>query len=323
MFNKIVFFHNHVNGDCFLSRILVKQIIDATKDKNIVYYYTAPRSYVSWCLDLGIPDEHFNKISVSHSHLLYYIENDILFINVWVGITTGTEQDQNITCALCLNNLIPKYNFLIKLLNEKTNMNIELLNEDANISPYVEINYEYYNCNFIDNFIIKNKETYEKIVLICNNSPTTFISMKNISQLYLSNIIDKFPKYLFITFENENLIKSNLISIKEIYKQSDIPIPNNWGIMFSLLAKLCDKVVLLPTGPALACFNNQIHENKFMMLFDYSDSGNPDGCNYCKNSREKLCTNRFSWDITLMDVNYNDVSIKDKICYFIEDFLQK
>ena len=36
MFSKICFFHNHVNGDCFLSRILVKQIIDATKNKNIM-----------------------------------------------------------------------------------------------------------------------------------------------------------------------------------------------------------------------------------------------------------------------------------------------
>ena len=30
--NKIVFYHNHVNGDCFQSRILVNQIIKETKN---------------------------------------------------------------------------------------------------------------------------------------------------------------------------------------------------------------------------------------------------------------------------------------------------
>lgn len=323
MFDKIVFFHNHVNGDCFLSRILVKQIIDATKDKNIIYYYTAPRAHISWCLDLGIPDEHFNKISVSNAYLLYYIENEILFINVWIGIITGTVEDENITCGLCLNNLITKYNVLIKLLNEDINMNIELLNDDKNISPYIDIDYNYYNGNFIENFINDNKKKYEKIVLICNNSPTTFISLIDISRRYLFYIINKFPNYLFITFETTRLNSSNIISIQQIYNQINTPITHNWGIMFPLLSKLCDKVILLPTGLSLCCFNNQTNKNKFMMLFDFSDSGNPGGCNYCKNSREKLCTSRFEWDISLMDIDYQDINLNDKICNFVEDFLKK
>ena len=49
MFNKIVFFHNHVNGDCFLSRIIVKQIIEATNLDNINYYYTAPEVTLYTC----------------------------------------------------------------------------------------------------------------------------------------------------------------------------------------------------------------------------------------------------------------------------------
>lgn len=323
MFDKIVFFHNHVNGDSFLSKNLVKQIITATKYKNICYYYTAPRSILSYCLDLGILDEHFNVINVPYKNLTYFIYDNILFINVWIGIITYSNEDLNITCSLCLNNLIPKYNILINSLNNDFNMNIELLNDDKNLSPYISINHEFYNNTFIDNFIKKNKEKYEKIVLICNNIPTTFISVINITQTYLSYITQKFPNYLFVTFDDENLNVSNLISIKQIYSQNNIQITHNLGIIFSLLSTLSDKVILLPTGLSLTCFNNETIKNKFIMLFDFSNSGNPYNCNYCKNDRQKLCTNRFGWDITLIDVDYTDVNINNKICYCIEDFLRK
>lgn len=323
MFNKIVFFHQHVNGDSFHSRILVKQIIDATKEQNIMYYYTAPRAYISYCLDLGISDEHFNMIPVLKPNLLHYIENEILFINVWIGITTGTIEDQNMVCALCLNNVIPKFNFLIKSLNNTLNMNIELLDENKNISPYIEINNKYYNTDFIENFINKNKEKYDKIVLICNNNPSTFTSMVNITRGYLLYIINKFPNYLFITFQNTKITQTNLISIEKIYNETNTPISNNWAIMFPVLSKLSDKVILLPTGPSFACFNNETTKNKFMMLFDFSDSGNPYNCPHCKTSKEKLCNYRFGWDITLMDVNYNDRNLANNICYFILDFLIK
>jgi hypothetical protein len=323
MFNNIVFFHEHVNGDCFLSRILVKQIIDATKSNNITYYYTAPRAVVSHCLDLGIPDENFNIIKFPQTNQFFYIIDNILFINVWIGITTETDLDSNITCALCLNNLIPKYNILINKLNKELNMNIQLLNEINNKSPYLPLDNKVYNSKFIEDFIAENKQKYEKIVLICNNNPTTFISTIGITKSYLLYITQQIPNYLFITFETTILQRDNVISIKQIYEKMNIQITNNWGIMFPLLSKLADKVILLPTGPSLACFNNQTIKNKFMILFDFSQSGNPGNCFHCNNHNNKLCTSRFDWDITVMNVDYNDKNINNKICYFIESFLQK
>jgi hypothetical protein len=324
MFNKIVFFHNHVNGDCFLSRILVNQIIEASKLDKTNYYYTAPRSYTSHCSDLGIPDENFNVIHVPNTNIIFYILNNILFINVWIGINTNTKLDLNATCGLCLNNLIPKYNWLISKLNDKLNMNIQLLDETPGKSPYLPfINKGAYNNKFIEDFIEHNKKIYEKVILICNNSPTTFISTIDITKRYLLGITEKFPNYLFITFQKTLLQKENLISIQEIYEKTNTQITNNWGIMFPLLSKLADKVILLPTGPSLTCFNNETTKDKFMMLFDYSASGNPGGCFYCHNNRDYLCTIRFNWEIKIMDVNFADKDINNKIYYFIEDFLQK
>ena len=324
MFDKIVFFHNHVNGDCYLNRILVKQIIDATKDNNIIYYYTAQRAHASRCLDLGIPDENFNVINVPDINAVYNIQNNILFINVWVGLIpyvwAGTYEDKNIICGLCIKNLIPKNNMLIDLLNKDLNINIKLLN--SNMSEQLPIDYNYYNGDFMNVFISENKQKYEKIVLICNNNPTTFITTVNLTKIYLLYITEKFPNYLFITFETESLQKINLTSIKKIYNQTNTPITNNWAIMFPLLSKLCDKVILLPTGPSMMCFNNDEAKNKFMMFFDFSNSGNPGNCPHCNNNREYLCTSRFGWEIKLFNVDYTDKDINNKICYFVEEFLQ-
>ena len=119
MFDKICFFHNHVNGDCFLSRILVKQIIDANKSKNITYYYTAPRALVSHCLDLGIPDKNFNIIPVQHLNELFFVIDNMLFINIWIAIFADlNDNTKNKICALCLNNVIPNYNKLIEYHKE-------------------------------------------------------------------------------------------------------------------------------------------------------------------------------------------------------------
>jgi hypothetical protein len=323
MFNKIVFFHEHVNGDCFLSRILVKRIMDATNFKNTDYYYTAPRAYTSHCLDLGIPDENFNVIGVTDTNKIFYIMDNILFINVWIGIHTNTNLDLNPTCALCLNNLFPKYNILIDTLNKNFNMNIQVLDESRNKSPYLPFDNKVYDNKFIEDFIEQKKQKYKKIILICNNTPSTFISVADITRRYLLVITEQFPNYLFVTFQKTLLQRKNLISIHQIYEETNTKITNNWGIMFPLLSKLADKVILLPTGPSLSCFNNETTKNKFMILFDYSASGNHYGCLHCHNNRDYLCTSRFDWEIKIMDVNYQDKDINNKICYFIKDFLQK
>jgi hypothetical protein len=249
--------------------------------------------------------------------------DNILFINVWIGINTHTELELNIACCLCLKNIIPKYNWLINELNKNFNMNIQLLDESGNKSPYIPLDNKAYCNKYIEDFIEQNKKKYEKIILICNNIPTTFISLEHITNGYLPGIIARFPNYLFITFQKTLLQKENLISINQIYEKTNTQITNNWGIMFPLLSKLSDKVILLPTGPSLTCFNNQTTKNKFMMFFDYLESGNPYGCLYCKNNKDYLCTSRFDWEVTIMNIDYTDRNINNKIYYFVEDFLLK
>ena len=320
---KIVFFHFHVNGDSFYSRKLVKHIMDSTKDLNLTYYYTAPRSVISHCDDLGILPENFNVIQ-SPTYEFYLLENNILFINVWMGVYLDQIEDLSNyeICALCLNNYIYKINKKIRVLNDNLNLNIEelkLSNEDCLM---LTRNYDFYDLKFIENFITKNKEKYEKIVLLCNNEPTTFITLTNITRRYIAVITKKLPNYLFITFSPTIYTSENVISIEQICNQNNnAPYLDN-GIIFSYLSKLCDKAILLPTGLSFTCFNDQYIKNKFLMLFDYDVIGNPNNCIYCINDRKKLCTSRFGWDISIFEINFKDKNLNYRLCEFLEYFLK-
>jgi hypothetical protein len=60
-----------------------------------------------------------------------------------------------------------------------------------------------------------------------------------------------------------------------------------------------------------------------MMFFDFSNSGNPGECPHCNNSKDKLCTDRFNWDITLININFQNVNLNIDIYNSLENFLKK
>jgi hypothetical protein len=315
--NKIIFYHEHVNGDCFLSRILVNQIIQATKHMNIEYFYTAPRSLRSHCEDIGVPENNFNIIEVPDYKCGFYLINDTLFINVWIGNTFVEKK----MCAFCMDGVVINYNKLIELLNISHNLNIQLLN--INSSPYIGYDFNNYSdSNFIKFFVETKKRMYDKIILICNTTPSTFLSLKNVTQRYLYYLANKYTNYLFITFDDILLEYNflNITSINEIYNINNIKTQNS-GVMFSFLSTTADKVILLPTGLSIGCFNNIKDDNKFMMLFDHYN--NPGGCPYCETNfkNEYFCTSRFDWYIKMAPVDFKDENINNNLCIEIEDFI--
>jgi hypothetical protein len=315
--NKIIFFHDHVNGDCFFSRLLVNKIIQDTKNRNIEYFYTAPNAVQSHCEDINISEHNFNVIQVPHYNDTFYLINGALFINVWIGNTIIEKK----ICAFCLNGVIINYNRIIELLNNSYNLNISLI--DNNSSPYIDYNFTYYSDTiFIKSFIESKKNIYDKIILICNTSPSTFISLRYVTRRYLYYLVNKHPNYLFITF-HDTLLKDkflNIISLNDIYNINNKK-PQNSGAIFSFISTIADKVILLPSGLSLTCFNNINDDNKFMMLFDHYN--NPAGCPYCETNfkNEYLCTSRFDWYIKMEPVDLKDENINNNLCVAIEDFI--
>jgi hypothetical protein len=317
-FNKIVFFHGHVNGDCFQSRIIVNHIITKTKHLNIEYYYTAPRVICSHSLDLGILEENFNKYQNLNYNLACYIENNIFYINIWIGLFNHI----NKICVFCMKNIILNYNLLICDINKITNLNLEFINTEQN--PFIKFHYSYYDIDHLNLFINEKKNIYKKIILIYNVNLTTFISLLKIDHNFYINILsNKYKDFLFITFNETNLNKDNIISINKIYNLSNKILPSSFGIQFSYLSELSDKVILLPTGPCLFCINDKNIKNKFMMIFDKKN--NIYCCPYCDSNNDInnsiLCENNLSWNVQLFYIDEINNELNINIYNGIDNFI--
>jgi len=257
--NKIVFYHYHVNGDAFSSRIFVKHIIDIFKD-SVEYYYTAPRCKASHCLDIGIPDKNFNYVSIptEANNSIVYFSNGILYIDLWIG------NYYNFCCFWCFIGYIEYYNEVIDSIN---NLNItsyiSYISKD--IIPYIKFNYDFYNCKFFNEYFNKFRIIFSKIILVYNSTPTTYIMNVN-HNLYVDELSNKYPNYLFLTFSETDIKRDNVKTVKTFYSENNT-IPIDYGIEFSYLTFFCDKVIYTSSGITyLSIFNENNIKNKYIML---------------------------------------------------------
>jgi hypothetical protein len=272
MFKRICFYHYHVNGDCWSTRLIVQHIIEHTKHLNLEYYYTAPRAIDSHCQDIGISNKNFNILGL-HGDIKdnLYINNTI-YINVWIGYC-----NLSTFCCFCLKTLDERYNDLIADINNRTDYNIPLIDTTIkdkytlyNIIPF---NYDFYNIDFLKTYIESKRNTYTKIISLMNIFVTTKIILNHINHnKYIHFISSKYPEYLFVTFVNVDTCNTNVISITNIFNEMDIALPKHYGIQYSFLSTLCDKNILLNTGPGLFCFNNEnCNSNNRILLIDTDD----------------------------------------------------
>ncbi len=259
---NIVFYHHHINGDCFASRIIVKHIIDNLKS-TVDYYYTSYKSCNSHCLDIGIIEKNFNCFPIPNeaNSSLVYFSNDTLYVNVWMGYSSSR------SCALCLDQYITHYNTLIDMINcLVTNINLPLIVN--NTTPTVPFDYSFFNCGFFDEYINKVKNVFSKVILIYNNHTPTYHNLRVNHNIYIDLLSEKYPNYFFLTFNETNIQRDNVTTMRNVYSNYD-KLPLNYGIEFSYLTILCDKVIYIPSGLCTLGFHNERTniKNKYVILF--------------------------------------------------------
>jgi hypothetical protein len=323
--HSIVFYHNHVNGDCFSSRIFVKHIIDHMPNLN--YYYTAPRSLISHCKDIGIPDENFNKKSIpffnnltsdeNPNYLNFFSnKNGYLYINVWIGNALKINSNNKL-CWLCGSKYLDMYNYIIILLNQTYNLNMNLI-ETKN--PYISLNYDYYDCYFLDDYMIKQKQKYNKIVLYYNLPVNSMTDLNNIDyNQVLLNIND--PNILYITFLPSKITYNNVISIKEIYNNYNKVLPIGFGIQFSYLSIYCDKIISLASGSAMSILNwqNKFIKNKILMITSNNLDTTVLPISHDDYSKKSACVAKFDWYITIY--NYSENNDNNMLYNYLNKFI--
>lgn len=314
--DSIVFFHNNVNGDCYITRFLVDHIIKYTNsqiDKNKYYYY-APRSIISHCEDIGIPQQNFNITPFYSDEIITIIENKV-YIHIWIGVFLNKIN----FCCFCLKNFRDCFNVVINELNTKCMFQIPFI-ETQNV--YLPFKYNFYDFSVLQKFVENVDTKYKKKILVYNVNPTTFITINtSIHDHYLSTLANKYSDYLFITFCESNIKNENIISISTIYSNSSAILNTGYGVNFSYLSLCCDKIIGIPSGVLQFSFNNEnINiKNKFMMFFDNTPNGNPGGCPVCPVSEnsQMLCCEKHDIFVSVCLWNYDYNFTTD----FVDNFI--
>lgn len=310
MIKKIIFFHNHVNGDCIMSRILIRQITQALNKENIEFYYTAPRSINCYCNDIGIIKENFNVIGIPYLNgkIFDLIDNN-LYIDVWIGY-------YDIKCCFCMKDIIIYYNNIINNINNKYNLNIDII-QDQN--PFINFDYSYYNFDPLsfDNYIKNEKIKYQKVISIYNILPQTFITLRNINFNYIiKELALQYTNYLFITFCNTNLNLPNVISFNNIYDLNLI----DYGVQFAYMSTLCDNIIGMLSGVCQFLLNDNCKNinDKITIIYDTSDH-TPENTPLCIMKNNYLCVEK----IRTLCYKYlnNDKLLLDYLSLFISNII--
>jgi len=316
---KIVFFHDAVNGDCYFSRIFVKSVIDGTKHLNINYYYTSTRSVSSHCKDVGIMDENFNvyyeNINIRIKH---YKINDTLFLNVWVGLN-----NKQSLCVMCMKGYPLHYNDFINEINETYTLNINPIDTNKIEQPFIGFDYSLYNINYLNDYICAKKTTYSKIIIVYNCKVSSYLSLNSISHnYYLNKLSSEHPEYFFITFVTSGLMKENIKSFSEVYNECfNSQVNISYGIDFSYLSTIVDKVIMLMSGVSQICYNtlNLNNKNKFLMFITNNNISN---CPVCSFSADNLlCCSKYNLFINTLLVNNSGDS--EYIYNNVKEFIYK
>ena len=260
MNNKICFYHWNVNGDCWSSRLIVNHIINHTRHLGIEYFYNAHRSINSHCEDLGLPRENFNVLPYVSDHRGVHLINNVIYVNVWIGFAPSI-------CWVCLSTLDKYYNELINDISKHIGFTIPPItpvNNGSLVDPYVPFNFSNFDHTVVQKlkeYVEQKRQTYKKIVLIQNYNVTTTINLNNIPHSqYIYELSLKFPNYQFIPYMNvsRNCMAVNVAPSEFIFNECNIQLRNGEAFLYlSYLSTLCDKVILLASGPALYTFNEE------------------------------------------------------------------
>lgn len=323
MSTKFCFFHTHVNGDCWSTRLIVNHIIKHTQHMNCEYFYTAPGAINSHCEDLGIIPENFNKMPLVTDIKGIQSINGIIYLNVWIGYV-------NNLCVWCLKSVNVYYNKLIMTLNKHCNFSIPLITgESANDSRIAHVPFDYSKMDAsaleqLKYFIEIKKQAYKKIILIQNYQVTTKLLLNNIDHhQYIHNLSVKHPDYLFIPYINITPTHNvcNIMSLDMFFNQienKDIHRTGMSMIYASYLSILCDKVICLASGPLLYTFNeeNKHIRNKFLLLSTIEDV--PGFCApMCPiNESKELCVSKYNLYYKVHFYSDNNLFLQE-----IEDYI--
>lgn len=204
---NVVFFNHWRNGDCFINRNYVKEIIDHFHDAKIFYAHDNHRSILQdlKCEQIplsNIPREIHFRIRLAHD------QKDTLFINTWIGTFDG-ELFKSPQHA----NFIILYNAWKSIFNS---IGMKIKDDFSYYHPTVD--YTKFDLTNAIRYIksINNK----KIILVCNGKHQSEQSMMGDMSNIIQNITSEFSDREFLVCDKVNVKSSNITFTDDLFGDS-------------------------------------------------------------------------------------------------------
>ena len=239
-FKKLVFFNHFHNGDVFVSRTLVKQIVDSGVAEEY-FYATHSDPKLLQDIDLtvipvsdltGIIFSEFDGYDIRKNTLSLIKESDAVYINTWYRVSPVWEN-----WRVGLQSLIGLFKEYHKLLD------IPWKEKDPHqFLPKVDFNkFEFlYLKEFLTNF----SKGFTGKILVSNGKCLSGQCENFNMNTAINNLANRFPNYLFILTNN----KKDPIDAENIIYASDI-CKNPKNLMeISYISTMCDIIIGRASG---------------------------------------------------------------------------
>ena len=263
MMSKIIFFNHFHKGDLHTHKEFIRHIQTQLPDTKFEYLHNNAEKLTAE-LDIpliGSPSDLDKKIP-------FYQDEDILFVNTWVGC------NWDVFCkygGINMNTLYEQWEGIVDTINETFGTTVTLHKDKEEYLP--RINYNALSIADIDQYI--NSTVGVRKVLICNNVPQSNQSFVSNMREYILPFVEMYPDTHFICTN-----KFDTDGATNILFTGDIVGPVTDGDLqeISYLSTYCDVIVGKNSGPYVFCetYDNYMDETKTFISFntkhpDYED----------------------------------------------------
>ena len=257
MSKNIYFFQHYHNGDLFVTKEFIRQIVEELGvEFNFGYYHN---NHPKTLLDLNIPiignTESFGEDGLSFPRFIEPDDNT-LFINTHY-LVYGRSEFESLFNPVGINHdaLRQMWSYIFKKINQKFNTTLQLKDKEYYIG---KIDFSYFDISTVDLFL-KKRQT--KKILVSNGKPMSKQSFKDNMNHVIMELAREYQDWDFICTEKFITSQSNIVFTDDIIKEKSKRIENlpEWCKPtcdlneISYLSQYCKIIIGKNSGPFIYC----------------------------------------------------------------------
>jgi len=296
--NNIIFYSHEKNGDCFVNKGYVAEIIKHFPDVNFSYVHDHHSSIIA---DLGCRFLRTNQIPVEvdkNKKCVYHEDSGTLFMNTWIGAWIGT---------FLVHGQHANYPLIHRAWSEYLKI-LDMPIKDDFFEYVPTIDYSQYDLTQAEQYL--EKVAGKPLVLVCNGVQQSGQSSMGNMEKAIGIVAQKFPDHEFLVAYKLNLNLPNITYTDDVFKANE----GNMN-QISYIARQAKLIVGKNSGPFTFCHTKEMldNPNKIFLSFNHrlTDSLTGDGQYFANTFFSSTVNNDVAAEIIEFLLNKTDFS-KDK-----------